>query len=108
MGARSRGVPGGVRWSGRPDRVGIGSESTVDVSRREGARTLGDWTLAETLARRPLCDTFMVMLLLATAPVTLWGRPGSSLQTNRSASSGFPPAGNASHPRWRCVGHSTS
>ncbi len=43
-----------------------------------GPVPLGSWTLAEKLALRPLCDTFTVMLVLETVPVTLAGFAGLS------------------------------
>ncbi len=43
-----------------------------------GPEPLGSWTLAEKLALRPFCDTFTVMVVLETVPVTLAGLAGLS------------------------------
>jgi hypothetical protein len=41
-----------------------------------GPVPLGSWTLAEKLALRPWSDTFTVMLLFETVPVTVAGFAG--------------------------------
>lgn len=56
------------------------------ITAGKGPLPLGRSTPAENDALRPLCETFTVICVRDTVPVTLAGRPGFSPYTNRSAS----------------------
>jgi len=64
--------------AGGLDGGGVRAEAAEDDHGGKGPEPLGRSTPAEKLALRPLCETFTVMPVPETVPVTLDGLPGFS------------------------------